>query len=186
MTLMKRRTFFLVASGISAAVTSSAQRRRVVVRRNTVVVRRGHPIARAAHRTVVVRTARHPVVVGSALVFLPVVAFAAMTVALPPRERLAWHDSETIHRDEDWVECNFGIDQHGDALILEIAGRAELDFADVTFENGEVQVVDFNERTYSNGVYKLYDFPGRRNVRTVRLVARSKSADTRLELYVSR
>ena len=51
---------------------------------------------------------------------------------------------------------------------------------------GEVQVVDFNERTYSNGVYKLYDFPGRRNVRTVRLVARSKSADTRLELYVSR
>jgi hypothetical protein len=118
-----------------------------------VVVRPGHPIARAVNRTVLVRTPRAVVAVRSPLVFLPVIAFTAAVVSLPARDRLIWQDTETIHKDEDWVESNFGVDQRGDALYLEIKGRAELDFADVTYENGEVQVVDFNEQVYGNGIH---------------------------------
>ena len=183
--MVSRRHFVLGAALLVPAGAMAQRRRRVVVTRGRVVVRPGHPILRAANRTVVVRTPRRAILVTAPLVFLPVVAFAATAAVLPPRERLIWQDTETIHRDEDWVESNFGIDQRGDALFCEIGGRADLDFADITFENGEVQVVDFKEHTYRSGVYRLFDFPGRRNVKTVRLVARSKSEDTTVRLYLS-
>lgn len=170
---------------LSAAVSASAQRRRrVVVTRRAVVVHPRYPVARVAARTVVIRPARRTVVVGAPLVFLPVVAFAAVVATLPPRERLIWQDTEAIDRDEEWVESNFGIDQRGDALFLEIDGRAQLDALDVTFENGEVQVVDFHEKVHGSGIYKLYDFPGRRNVKTVRLIARSKSEKTTFRMFL--
>jgi hypothetical protein len=124
-------------------------------------------------------------VVGAPLVFLPVVAFAAAVAVLPPRERLIWQDTDTIEMDEDWVESNFGVDERGDALYMEIDGRADLDTADITFENGEVQVVDFNERPYGNGIHRVLDFAGRRNVKTVRLVARSKTEHTTFRIYLS-
>jgi hypothetical protein len=115
-----------------------------------------------------------------------VIAFAATAaVVLPPRERLIWEDTDTIEKHEDWVESNFGVDQRGDALYLEIDGRADLDTADITFENGEVQVVDFNEHTYGTGIHRVLDFPGRRNVKTVRLVARSKTEHTTFRLHLS-
>lgn len=173
---------FATAFGVSPAL---AYRRRVVVTRPRVVARPGHPIARSINRTVVVRPARRTVVVGAPLVFLPVLAFTAAVVALPARERLIWQDTETIQRNEGWVESNFGVDERGDALYLEIDGRAELDFADVTFENGEVQVVDFNEQIHGNGVHRLLDFRGRRRVKTVKLMARSKSAATTFRVYLS-
>ncbi len=182
---VSRRSLGLGVAAILAPAAAWAQRRRrVVVRRRRVVLRPGHPILRAANRTVVVRAPRRAFVVAAPLVFLPVVAFAAAVAVLPARERLLWQDTETIHRDEEWVESNFGIDERGDALYIEVRGRAELDFADVSFENGEVQVVDFKERTYESGIYGLLDFPGRRNVKTVRLVARSKSEDTTFQLYL--
>jgi len=107
-------------------------------------------------------------------------------VPLPARERLVWQDTERIDKDEDWVESNFGVDDRGDALFLQVDGRVELNFADVTFENGDVQVVDFNERPHGSGVYKLYDFPGVRTVKTVRLVARARSDEATLRLYLNR
>ena len=191
---MSRRAFAagfagLLVPGIAAASIATAQRRRVrVVRRprTRVVVRRGHPIARAAALSVVVHPARRAVVVPAALVFLPVVTFAAVAVALPARERLVWQDTETIDKDEDWVETNFGIDDRGDALFLQVDGRVQLNFADVTFENGEVQVVDFNEKAHASGIYRFYDFPGVRNVKTVRLVARAQSDEATLRLYLNR
>lgn len=169
---------------------SLAQRRRVVVRtrphRTTVVVRRGHPIRRALPATVVVRPARRAVVVSAPLLFLPVVAWTAAVVTLPARERFVWQDSETIEKDEGWVDANFGIDGRGDALYLEIIGRAELNFAEVTFSNGNVQVVDFNEKTHESGIYKLLDFADGRHVSTVRILALSKSTDTKLVVYLSK
>lgn len=179
-------------TSLALPLAAAAQRRRVVVRRGPVartrvVVRPGHPVVRVANRTVVVRPARRTVVVGAPLVFLPVIAFATVAaVTLPARDRLVWQDTETIEREEDWVESNFGIDERGDALYLEINGRAELDFADITFENGEVQVVDFNEKAFASGIYRVLDFPGRRNVKTVRLVARSKSGESVLRMYLSK
>ncbi|HEU4387549.1 MAG TPA: hypothetical protein VFV34_07115 [Blastocatellia bacterium] len=169
---------------------SLSQRRHVVVRtkphRTTLVVRTGHPVRRPLPATVVVRPARRPVVVGAPLVWLPPVAWTAPVVALPSRERLAWQDSETIDNDEGWVDTNFGIDSSGNALFLEIAGKAELNFAEVTFSNGKVQVVDFNEKTHGSGIYKLLDFADGRHVMTVRLLAVSKSDETKFSVFLSK
>jgi len=183
-----RRCFSKGLVGLLLPAGAMAQRRRRVVvrtRRTAIVVRPGHPVRRAYNRTVVVRPARRAVLVTAPLVFLPVLTFAAVAVTLPPHERLKWQDTETIDKDEDWVESNFGVDERGDALYLEIKGRADLDFADVTFENGQVQVVDFNEHPYGNGIHRVLDFPGRRHVKTVRLVARSKTEETTFRMYLS-
>mgnify|MGYP000899917726 CR=1 FL=1 len=186
-------SFVLTLSLISCVFTPgelNAQRRRtVVVRRGPVVrtrvvVRPGHPIARALNRTVVIHPARTVVAVRAPLLFLPVVTFAAVAAAIPPADRMAWQDSEIIRDDEDWTDCNFGVGHRGDALFLDIDGRAQLDFAEVTFENGNVQVVDFNERQQERGLVQLLDFADGRRVMTVRLVARSKSDETKFTLYL--
>ncbi len=166
----------------------SAQRRTVVrrgpVRRTTVVIRPGHPIRRALPRTVVVRPARKVVVVGAPLVFLPAVVWRAAVTPLPPRDRLIWQDSEVLGQEEEWVDCNFGVDQRGGALFLKIQGRAQLNFAEVTFENGNVQVVDFEDSARGNGIYELLNFADGRHVKTVRVLARSNSGETTLTLYL--
>ncbi len=189
-TSMSRRTFGagLLALLVPGIVAAQRARRRVVVRRprTRIVVHRSHPIRRAAQLNVVVHPARKSVVVTAPLTFLPVIAFTTAAVSLPPRERLVWQDTETIERDEEWVETNFGVDDRGDALFLEVDGRVQLNFADVTFENGEVQVVDFDERPQPSGVYRLYNFPGVRHVKTVRLVARAQSDEATLRLYLNR
>ena len=169
---------------------SFAQRRRVVVRkrphRTTLVVRPGHPVRRRLPSSVVVRPARKAVVVRTPLVFLPAVTWTAAVVSLPSRDRLTWQDSEKIEEGEGWVDTNFGIDASGKALFLEIDGKAELNFAEVSFSNGNVQVVDFNERTHGSGIYRLLDFADGRHVKTVRLLAMSKTDQTRLVVYLSK
>lgn len=184
-----RRDLAGMFAGLLMPASLAAQRRRrrtVVVRRSRIVVHPGHPIRRAARTSVVVRPPRRVVVVSAPLVFLSVITFGAVAMALPPRERLIWQDTETIDRDEDWVEANFGVDDRGDALFLQVEGRIQLDFMDVTYENGEVQVVDFEERIYTNQTFRLYEIPGVRNVKTVRLVARARSDAATLRLYMSR
>jgi hypothetical protein len=186
----------LLIALIAAMFTPSeldAQRRRrtVVVRRGPivrtrVVIRPGHPIGRAMNRTVVVHPMRTRVVVGAPLVFLPLVVWNPLVVTLPARDRLVWQDVETIDEDEEWVDSNFGVDGRGDALYLEIDGRAKLDFAEVTFENGNVQVVDFNEKTHGKGLYRLLDFADGRRVMTVRLVAKSESEETKFTLFLKK
>jgi hypothetical protein len=169
---------------------SMAQRRRVVVRRpaphTRLIVHPRHPIRRVLPATVVVRSARKAVVVGAPLVFLPVLAWTPTVVTMPARERLVWQDSEVIELDEGWVDTNFGIDSPGNALFLEINGKADFNFAEVTFANGNVQVVDFNERSHENGIYKLLDFADGRHVKTVRILAKSESEDTKLVVYLSK
>lgn len=158
--------------------------RRGPVRRTTVVVHPGHPIRRSVTRTVVVRPARTRVIVAAPLVFLPAVVWGAAIVSLPPRDRLIWEDTESIERDEDWVDSNFGVDRRGDALFLRIDGRAHLDFAEVTFENGNVQVVDFSDRVYKSGIYELLNFADGRHVKTVRLLAKSETRKTKFTVYM--
>ena len=164
------------------------QRRRVVVRhpRTTVVVRPGHPIRRALPGAVVVHPVRRAVVVRAPLVWLPALAWTATVVSLPPRERLVWQDTEAITEDEGWVDTSFGIDAAGDALYLDINGKAKLNFAEVTFVNGNVQVVDFNEKTHKTGIYKLLDFRDDRHVMTVRILTKSESDSTRLAVYLAK
>lgn len=167
---------------------SLGQRRRVVVRHRAphtkLVVHRGHPIVRRLPPTVVVRPARARVVVGAPLVFLPALAWRAAVVSMPPRDRLVWEDSEVIEREEDWVDANFGIDGKGDALFLQIQGNAQINFAEVTFANGNVQVIDFDDRTHTDGLYTLLDFADGRHVKTARVLAKSNSDETKLVLYL--
>jgi hypothetical protein len=176
----------------------AGQRRKVVVvrakpvkarhpvRHTKLVVRTGHPVRRTLPATVVVRPARKTVAIGAPLVFLPSVAWTSATASLPSSERLVWQDSEEINRDEGWVDTSFGVDGSGNALFLQVTGEAQLNFAEVAFANGNVQVLDFNERTHGDGTYKLLDFSDGRHVKTVRLLAKSKSEDTKLTVYLSK
>ena len=168
---------------------ADAQRRRVVVRRGpvhrtTIVVRPGHPIRRVLPRTVVVRPARTTVIVRAPLIFRPAILWAPLVIALPARSLLVYEDSEVIESDEDWVDTNYGVDQRGTALLLDVEGRAQLSFAEVTFENGEVQVVDFEDKSHDKGLYTLLDFADGRRVMTVRLLAKSESPETTLRVYL--
>lgn len=186
----------ILLTALAPVESAAGQRRRGVVarprpaarpvRHARVVVRPGHPLRRALPASVVVRPARRTVVVESPAVFLPAVVWAAPVVSLPAPARLAWEDSEVITRDEGWVDTNFGIDGLGNALLLGLDGGARLSFAEVTFANGGVQVVDFRDRRHGGGIYKLLDFADGRHVKTVRVLAKSESAETRLAVYLSR
>jgi|SRR5436190_4610528 len=176
------------------ATNTSAQRRRVVVvhpvrhpvARTHLALRPGHPIHRVLPANVVVRTARRTVVVHRPLVFLPALRWRAGIVPLPPKERIVWTDTETIGRDEEWVDTNYGVDASGSALYLDMSGKTKLNFAEVAFDDGHVQVVDFNEETHEPGVYKLLDVKADQHVATVRILARSESDDSKLTVYLSK
>ena len=190
--MMKTNFRFLASILVIATICSPAalgqRRRTVVVRRphSTLVVRTGHPIHRVLPAAVVVHPARTAIVVRAPLAFLPAVVWAATVVALPPRERLVWQDTEAITKNEGWVDTNFGIDGTGEALYLDINGKAKLNFAEVTFANGNVQVIDFDEKTHKTGVYKLFDFSNDRHVMTVRILTKSESDGTRLTVYLGK
>lgn len=146
----------------------------------------GHPLARPG-RMVIVRPVRPAaVVVRAPIVYAPAVVWTRTVVALPPRPRLLWEDSETIARREDWVDTTLNVNNRGNALYLQIDGRAHLDFAEVMFENGQVQVVDFREGRVESGTFLLLDFANGRNVNSVRLVAKSQSPRSRLTVYLAK
>ena len=192
-----RRALLVIAAGIMLVLTTTgamAQRRRVVVHparhpvaaRHALVVRTGHPIHRLLPREVVVRPARRAVVVRAPLRYLPALTWRTAIVTLPPRERIVWQDTETITRDEEWVDTNYGVDGNGNALFLHLEGTAQLNFAEVTYESGNVQVVDFNEESHGAGTYKLLDVGAGAHVMTVRILAKSESDDAKLSVYLSK
>ena len=189
MKTLKLLGFFVVIT-VLCSTAAWGQRRRAVLRhphamRRALVVRTNHPIRRLLPKEVVVRSARKTVLVGAPLVYLPGLTWRAAT-SLPARGRLVWQDSETISRDEEWVDTNFGIDESGTALFLDLNGKVRLNFAEVTFSNGNVQVVDFNEQTQGAGIFKLLDFADGRHVSTVRILAKSESDKTKLAVYLSK
>ncbi|HEY3215523.1 MAG TPA: hypothetical protein VGK93_03425 [Candidatus Eisenbacteria bacterium] len=165
--------------------------RRVVVRRGphrrtVVVVHRGWPLRRPL-RAVVVRPARVAVRV-SPVVFLPVVVWTGVVVATAPaRDILVWEDGETLNRDEDWTEFTLDCDSRGTNLWLEVAaGRVQLDWAEVVFENEEARVVDMNNATRGPGLYQLLDFRDGRKVDHVRVVGRARTDEARVVLKMEK
>ncbi len=182
--LPKLLLVFLAIVALDPTELLAARRR--AAHRTTIVVRHGFPLRRALPRAVVVRPARRVVVIESPVVFLAPVVWGAAVVALPARERLVWEDSEVIYRDEDWVDIDFGVDDAGTALFLELDGRAQLSFAEVVFGTGKAQAVDFRDWTRGSGVYQLLDFPDGRLVKKVRVVARAKTAEARLKVYMQK
>jgi hypothetical protein len=155
-------------------------RRTVVVRtvpqRTRVVVHRGHPIRRPLPLCVV-RSPRRPMVIGA--VFLAPRIFTIGFVTRPQRNSVVWEDSEVLVREDDWTEFALNVEDRGSRLVLELVGKAQIDFADVVFANGEVQTVDFRGKTCSFGVYELAGFGRARSVDHVSFVARAKTPETR-------
>ncbi|MFN7919310.1 MAG: hypothetical protein U0Q16_04390 [Bryobacteraceae bacterium] len=140
----------------------------------------GHPIHRP--RTVVVR---RPVIVAAApVVYAAPVVWTRVVVAAPPRERLVWEDTETLFREDDWSDTSLRVHNRGKELLLRLDGRAQIDFAEVAFHNGQVQVVDFNEAVLGAGTHRLLDFANGREVESVRLVARSRTPRVRVSVLM--
>lgn len=190
---MRRFFAFTLLLVLGLQIAEPAFARRVVVRRGphrrtTVVVHRGWPLRRPA-RVVVVRPARAVVRVTPAVYLAPIV-FTGVVIAAasaPARDILVWEDAETFTKDEDWTEITLNCDARGTKLWLDLkAGRAQFDWAEVVFENGDTQVVDFNEKTLSPGLYALLDFRDGRKVDHVRLVARAKSDEARVALMMEK
>lgn len=160
--------------------------RRPARHRTVVVVHRGWPLRRAP-RAVVVRPARGPVVVAPAVFLTPVAFAAASLTTVPARDALIWEDTQLLDREDDWTEFTLTCDARGRQLFLEIgSGRAQFDWAEVVFENGDAQVVDFNEKTHGPGLYSLLDFRDGRKVDHVRVVARARTDEAKLILRMAR
>ncbi len=181
---------FLLILGVGALEPAFAARRVVVRRparhRTVVVVHKGWPLRRAP-RAVIVRPERAPIVV-TPVVFLAPIAFAGVSMAtMPERDGLVWEDSEVLDREDDWTEFTLKCDVRGRQLFLEIAaGRAQFDWAEVVFENGDAQVIDFAERVHGPGMYSLLDFRDGRKVAHVRAVARARTQDAKIVLRMAR
>lgn len=182
----------LALCGVQAVAEPALAKRRVVVRsgprRTTVVVNKGWPVRRPA-RVVVVREPRAVVHVQPAA-YLSLVVWSGAAVAVsarPVHDVLVWEDGETLVKRDGWTQFVLNADARGTRLWLEVAqGRAQFDWAEVVFENGDAQVVDMKEWTRGEGVYPLLDFRDGRRVDHVRVVARAKSPTTRVTLRMEK
>ena len=184
----------LALAALSWAAPSSARRVTVVehrgpYHRTTVIVGPGWPIHRAPRVVVVhpaaVVVAVHPVHYYSAVPFTPMVA--ATVISVPPPTAVAWEDGGNLTRGEDWAELTFNAQARGQRLWLDVAGgKVQFDWVEVTFGNGEAQVVDFAEKVREPGVYPLLTFPNGRTIDHVRFVARAKSDEARVTLRMTK
>jgi hypothetical protein len=146
----------------------------------------GHPLARPG-RTVILRPARPAaVVVRGPIVYAAPMVWTRRVAVLPARNRLVWEDSEVIHRREDWVDTTLNVNNRGNAVYLRIDGRAHLDFAEVHFGNGQVQVVDFKDNQVESGTFMLLDIANGRTVTGVRLIAKSQSPESKLTVFLAK
>ena len=177
-----------------------APRPPVGMKRGPVVLRPGWPITRLP-RPVIVRPPRVEVRVRvQPRVFLPPIVFSGVVVSHRyergyryydgrgySRDSLVWQDSETLYREDEWTEFTLDCNTRGIRLWFEVfEGRVQADWAEVVFENGEVQVVEFPERTLGPGLYLLLDFRGGRRVDHVRMVARATNREAQLTLWLER
>ena len=142
----------------------------------------GHPIRRPLPQVVV----RRPIVVAPAVRYVPLLTFRRTIVALPPRNTLIWEDRETIRRNENWVEMSFSVNQRGRALYFTLDGRAAVDFAEIHYGNGEVQVIDFDNSPMAPGTYLLHDIRDGREVRYVRMIGKSRTPQSTFTVYMAR
>jgi hypothetical protein len=172
----------------------------VVVHRGPVVIHPGRPLTRPP-RHVIVRPPRVGVRVRvEPRVFLPAIVFSGVAVSHRyergyrydtgrgySRDRLVWQGSETLHREDAWTEFILDCNARGTKLWFEVlAGSVQADWAEVVFDNGEVQVVDFPERTLGPGLYVLLDIREGRRVDYVRMVANATSREAHLTLWLER
>jgi len=185
---MKRIALLALVAALNlsalAAVPADAARVRVVKRghRTKVVVHRHFPLRRSMH-VVVVRPARVAVRVRPALYLAPVV-WTPVIITRPAPAAIVWEDAETLAKDEDWTEFTLDADSRGRKLAMHVTGTVQIDFAEVVFDNGEVRVVDFANKTRQAGTYQVLDFADGRKVDHVRMVARARTNEAKIGLWM--
>ncbi len=179
---MNRKTRIAIAGSLAAVV--SMQTLLAADVRVNINLGIGHPLIQRPVRTVIV--SRPMPVVTTRFVYAEPVAWTRVVVAPPPRHRMVWEDTETFHRRDDWVDTYFPVRNTGDALYFRVAGRAQVDFAEVRFRNGEVRVVDFHEAPLEDGTYQLLDFKDGRFVEGVRMVARARAPESIISMLMKK
>ena len=150
--------------------------------RATVVVAEGWPLHRPL-KSVVVHSPRTAVHVQTSTYLAPVLfgGDAIKQSTAPPLDLFVWEDSETLVKGDDWTDVTLNANARGGKLWLEIPeGKAQIDWAQVIFGDGETQVVDFADKIHGAGLYALLNMQQDRTVDHVRLVARAKSSEVRL------
>jgi hypothetical protein len=175
-----------------------APRPRINVPRGPVVIHPKSPLKRPP-RAVVVRPPRGSIRVRiEPRLFLPSIVFGGVVIGDRydrryrdgrgySRDSLVWQDSETLYREDDWTEFTLDCNARGTKLWFEVQeGRLQVDWAEVVFESGEVQVVEFPDRSMGRGIYQLLDFRDGRRVDYVRMVAMASSSEARLTLWLER
>jgi len=177
-----------------------APRPPVPVMRGPVVTHRNWPLKRPPRAVVVRPPRRTDRVRVERGVYLPAIVFGGVVVSHRyerryrevegrgySRDGLTWQDGETLYREDEWTEFTLDCDARGERLWFEILeGRVQADWAEVVFNNGEVQVVEFPERTLGPGLYRLLDFRDGRRVDYVRMVAQATSREAQLALWLER
>lgn len=146
--------------------------------------RRAKVVVRGPRGRVTVRTVRTaPVVRVTPRVHLAPVVYAGVAVSLP--DAPVWRASEIIERSEGWTEFTMNVDRRGDRLLLQVErGAAQINSAEIVFENGESQVVEFDDRIERPGVYSVADLKDRRKVDHIRVVAKASAASTRITILL--
>ena len=145
----------------------------------------GHPIHRVMPQ-VVVREGRAPIIVRERASFIAPILFRSDVVVIPGRERIVWGDSEKLLRDEEWVDSTLTVNSRGRELFLRVTGRAQIQFAEIHFGNGQVQVVDFDDKQMQEGTFRLLDFTDGRLVKGVRLIARARTPEAKLSVLMAK
>jgi hypothetical protein len=120
--------------------------------------------------------------------FLPLFTWVGvMSTVAPARDLYVWEDGETLLGENDWTEFTLNCENRGAKLWLEVAsGKAQFDWAEVVFENGETQVVEMQNFIRDPGHYPLLDFANGRMVDHVRLVARAETPEARVILRMQK
>ncbi len=176
----------LLALAACAPLRLEARVERPRSARRVVVVHPGWPIRRAP-RHVVVHPERRHVRIVPRLYLAPMMFMSVVVTVHPDHERIVWEDGETIDRADDWCELVLDCDTRGHGLWYEVeAGRVQVEWAEVVFEDGSAQVVDFESHTQGPGLYRLLELHDDRHVDHVRMVVRSRTPESRIVLRMEK
>lgn len=142
---------------------------------------------RTSHRWVTVYPGRR-VVETQPTRYLPTTTFGQVYRSAenqPRPARLQWVDGERLRARDGWTQLNLNANARGDMLWLSVRNRpAQIDWAEVVFENGASRVVNFRNRVLRPGTYPLFDFRDGRAIDHVRFVARSPRGGSQLGLLM--
>lgn len=117
--------------------------------------------------------------------YQPPLVWTTQIASLQPTTSILWQGDSVLYKNENWVDSKMPVNSEGNSLVLQVQGRPQINFAEVKFGNGQMQIVDFGEQTLNSGTYQLLDFGRTRDVVSVRILARSQSNQASFNVYMT-